>query len=241
QDGDTNDSITATLADAQQNGPSHGQAREPFQFGDILRAAGMDISEHDSAVRYYRERARPYLIPFPSRKVPESTDPLPEGLEPWDIGQALDAADWLQSVLQSPRIVPGMTTVQRVWGTTEGREPKREPLDLDLYVDSSGSMPNPQHITSYPALAGAILCLSALRSGARVQATLWSGKNQFTSTDGFVRDHESVLRVLTGYFGGATAFPIHTLRETYARRKPSARAAHILVISDDGVSTMFDI
>jgi hypothetical protein len=133
-----------------------------------------------------------------------------------------------------------MTTVQRVFGTTEGREPKREPLDLDLYVDSSGSMPNPQHMTSYPALAGAILCLSALRAGAHVQATLWSGKAQFTSTNGFVRGQEGILRVLTGYFGGATAFPIHVLRDTYATRKPNARPAHILVISDDGVSTMFD-
>jgi hypothetical protein len=30
------------------------------------------------------------------------------------------------------------------------------------------------------------------------------------------------------------------LRDTYATRRPGARAAHILVISDDGVSTMFD-
>lgn len=238
---DGQDADAVMPADAQQNPPSRGQVREPFQFGEILRSAGIDISDHDAAVRYYRERARPYLIPFPSRKVPESADPLPEGLEPWDIGDALDAADWFQSMLQSPRIVPGLTTVQRVWGATEGREPKREPLDLDLYVDSSGSMPNPQRMTSYPALAGAILCLSALRSGARVQATLWSGKNQFTTTDGFVRNQDAVLRVLTGYFGGATAFPIHLLRDTYAARKPNAHPAHILVISDDGVSTMFDV
>jgi hypothetical protein len=101
-------------------------------------------------------------------------------------------------------------------------------------------MPNPQQLTSYPALAGAILCLSALRAGARVQATLWSGKNQFQTTDGFVRDENAILRVLTGYIGGATAFPIHILRDTYAARKPDARPAHVLVISDDGVSTMFD-
>ena len=226
--------------EARQNRPPTGQAREPFQFGEILRAAGVDISDHDAAVRYYRERARPYLIPFPSRRIPESADPLPEGLEPWDIGHALDEADWLQSVLQSPRVIPGLTTVQRVWGAGEGREPKHEPLDLDLYVDSSGSMPNPQRMTSYPALAGAILCLSALRAGARVQATLWSGKNQFTSTSGFVRDPEAVLRVLSGYFGGGTAFPIHVLRDTYATRKPGAHPAHVLVISDDGVATMFD-
>jgi hypothetical protein len=225
---------------SERNLPAQGQARQPFQFGEILRAAGLDISDHDAAVRYYRERARPYLIPFPSRPSPRSTDPLPEGLEPWDIGHALDDADWLQSILQSPRVIPGMTTVQRVWGTSEGREPKSEPLDLDLYVDSSGSMPNPQQLTSYPALAGAILCLSALRAGARVQATLWSGKNQFLTTNGFVRDEKAILQVLTGYFGGATAFPIHVLRETYAARKPDARPAHVLVISDDGVSTMFD-
>jgi len=217
-----------------------GQAREPFQFGELLRASGVIISDHDAAVKYYRERAAPFLIPFPTRRSPQSTDPLPEGLEPWDVGDALDAADWLQSVLLSPHVVPGMTTVQRVWGTAEGTEPARIPLDLDLYVDSSGSMPNPQQLTSFPALAGAILCMSALRAGARVQATLWSGKHQCSTTRGFVRDSTEVLDVLTGYFGGGTQFPIHVLRETYAARGPAARAVHILVISDDGVSTMFD-
>src|SRR5262249_42393242 len=151
-----------------------------------------------------------------------------------------DEADWLQSVLQSPRVVPGVTTVQRVWGTAEGRERAPVPLDLDLYVDCSGSMPNPQFITSYPALAGAIICLSALRAGARVQATLWSGKMQFQSTRGFVRDEALVLGVLTGYLGGGTAFPIHVMRETYAGRPPGARPVHVMVVSDDGVATMFD-
>ena len=223
-----------------QNAAAKGQAREPFQYGEILRAAGVNLTGHEVAVRYYRERARPHLVPFPSRIAPESADPIPEGLEPWDFGHPLDAADWFQSVLQSPRVVPGLTTVQRVWGMAEGRLPQRVPLDLDLYVDSSGSMPNPQQLTSYPALAGAVLCLSALRAGARVRATLWSGKHQVTSTPGFVRDEEAILRVLTGFYGGGTAFPIHTLRETYASRRVDACPVHLLVISDDGVSTMFD-
>ena len=232
------DPIDVRPAEVAENAPPQGQARQPFQYGEILRAAGLDISDHDAAVRYYRERALPHLIPFPSRRRPASTDPLLEGLEPWDIGHALDDADWFQSVLQSPRVVPGLTTVQRIWGVSEGREPERQPIDLDLYVDCSGSMPNPQRLISFPTLAGAILCLSALRAGARVQATLWSGKHEVKDTGGFVRDEQSVLRVLTGYFGGGTAFPIHALRDTYAVRRE--RPAHILVISDDGVSTMFD-
>lgn len=228
------------IGDPGQNSASRGQLREPFQYGEILRSAGLNISDHDAAVHYYRERAARYLIPFPCRKRPEGSDPLPEGLEPWDIGDALDNADWFQSILQSPRIIPGMTTVQRVWGSAEGPEQSRIPLDLDLYVDSSGSMPNPQRMISYPALAGAILCLSALRAGARVQVTLWSGTREFLTTDGFVRDEIKILKVLTGFFGGCTAFPIHILRDTYKNRPPGSRPAHIMVISDDGVTTLFD-
>jgi hypothetical protein len=219
---------------------SRGQAREPFEYGEILRAAGLKLSDHDVAVQYYREQALPHLVRFPRRRLPESSDPLPEGLEPWDIGQPLDTVDWLQSVLYSPKPIPGMTTLQRLWGTSQGASPALEALDLDLYVDSSGSMANPQRNISYPALAGAIVCLSALRAGARVQATLWSGKQQYESTQGFVRNEKEILRVLTGFFGGATAFPIHVLRDTFAERSASARPVHILVISDDGVTTLFD-
>ena len=40
-----------------------------------------------------------------------------------------------------------------------------EPVDLDLYVDSSGSMPDPQQQVSYPALAGAIVEWRAANGG----------------------------------------------------------------------------
>ena len=221
-------------------GGNQGQTREPFEYGEILRSAGLVLSDHDVAVRYYREQALPYLVPFPSRPVPRLLDTYPEGLESWDLGHPLDAIDWLQTLMISPQVIPGVTTVQRVWGTGEGRDPKPRPLDLDLYADSSGSMANPQRQISFPALAGAVICLSALRVGARVQATLWSGKRQFQTTAGFVRDEESVLRVLTGYFGGATAFPIHVLRDTWQSPSSSLRPCHLMVVSDDGVSTMFD-
>ena len=34
------------------------------------------------AIRYYREQARPHLVPFPGRRSPAAQDMLPEGLEP---------------------------------------------------------------------------------------------------------------------------------------------------------------
>src|SRR5262249_25554299 len=150
-------------AHSRSQGGGQGQYREPFECGPILGALGLTLDDHETAVRYYRERAVPHLIRFPTRTLPEAVEPLPEGLEPWDIGQPLESADWLQSVLQSPHVIPGATTVQRTWGTMEGTLPERRPVDLDLYVDCSGSMPNPQMSTSYLTLAGAIIALSALR------------------------------------------------------------------------------
>lgn len=219
--------------------PAAGQQREPFELGELLRAAGLQMSDHDIAVRYYRERALPYLVQFPRRQQPPVFDPVPEGTQLWEPGEPLEAIDWFQTLQYSPVVVPGVTTLQAVWGHDSGVEPRSQALDLDLYVDCSGSMPNPQQRISFTALAGAILCLSALRAGARVQVTLWSGAREFQSTPGFTRDEQQILRVLTGYFGGGTAFPIHVLRETYLRGK-SRRPTHIVVLSDDGVTTLFE-
>jgi hypothetical protein len=183
-------------------------------------------------------------VPFPRRQIPDGHEPQLEGLEPWESGDPLDALDGLQSVLHSPRVIPGLTTVRRQYGLEPAHAPERLPIDLDLYVDSSGSMPNPQVAVSYLSLAGAVIALSALRAGSRVQVTLWSGAHQFMHTGGFVRDEAAILRVLTGYYGGGTAFPIHHLRKTWldgAKNVPwHERRAHILMISDDGITTMFD-
>lgn len=77
-----------------------------------------------------------------------------------------------------------------------------------------------------------------------MRVTLWSGVRQVLATPGFVCDEQAILEVLTGYFGGGTAFPIHQLRDTWCgadlRPVPRARPAHILMISDEGIDTMFD-
>ena len=229
----------ARIAATQAAGGGQGQYREPFEYGEILKGLGITLPPDELAIRYYRERSIPYLVRFPSRIIPETQEPMIEGLDVWDIGSPIEDVDWFESALTSHQLVPGYTTVQRVYGTSPGAMPQRQPVDLDLYVDCSGSMPNPQVATSYLTLAGAIISLSALRAGSRVKATLWSGKDDYQTTGEFVRNEHDILKILTGYIGGWTAFPIHLLRETFKDRKPSDRPVHILVISDDGVDTMF--
>jgi hypothetical protein len=222
----------------QGSGTPQQQFREPFEYGQLLRALGLDLKDHEITTRYYRERALPYLIPFPVRRAPQAKEPLPEGHDTWEPADDLDELDVFGSLLQSPVVVPGVTTVLRVYGDTPGSNPAKVPLDLDTYVDCSGSMPNPAVNVSYLALAATILALSALRAGARVQATLWSGTGQFDTTGAFLRDEKRILGIITGYIAGATGFPLHVLASTYEKRKPSEPPAHIVVISDEGVDTL---
>ncbi len=221
-------------------GGSIGQHREPFQYGQILKALGLKMSEEDITIQYYKERAAPHLIPFPTKENPVSKEPLMEGVDVWDISSPIENIDWFQTAMRSPIVIPGFTTVEQTYGYAEGSLPEKEPIDLDIYIDCSGSMPNPGYNVSYLALAGTIITLSALRVGARVQATLWSGTREFITTDGFISDEKQLLKIITGYLGGSTAFPIHILRDTYTNRKPTSRKVHILVVSDEGVTTMFD-
>jgi hypothetical protein len=213
------------------------QFREPFEYGELLKALGLKLSDHEITTRYYRERALPHLIPYPARRPGRAKEPLAEGYETWESDEDVEKLDLFGSLLRSPELVPGVTTLQRVYGEVPGSDPAPVPLDLDIYVDCSGSMPNPATNVSYLALAGTILALSALRAGARVQATLWSGVGQFDTTAGFIRDEKRILGVITGYISGGTAFPLNVLRDTYANRTPSDPPAHIVVISDDGVDT----
>jgi hypothetical protein len=231
------DTIGKTPSEPGQH--SAGQYREPFEYGEILKSTGLMLSDHDIAKRYYRERATPWLVSFPARRQPTKSELIPEGTELWEPGEAIEDVDWFSTLATSPVVIPGVTTLKRVWGESFDNETEISPCDLDLYVDCSGSMPNPQLLISYTTLAGAILCLSALRAGSAVQVTLWSGTQQFKTTDGFVRNENLILEILTDYFGGGTAFPIHVLRKTHVEqhREPDS---HIVILSDDGVTTMFD-
>src|SRR5207249_1544435 len=119
-------------------------------------------------------------------------EPLAEGYETWDPADDLDDLDLFGSLLISPEIIPGVTTVRRVFVQSPGSDPQKLPVDLYLGIDCSGSMPNPRFTLSYPALAGTIIALSALRMGARVMVVLSGEPGKALATEGFVSDERAV-------------------------------------------------
>lgn len=167
--------------------------RNPNDYRELMKSIGLNLPEEELTARYYRERSNAHLIRFPTRAARQAADPLPEGLDPWDIGSPVSAIDWVESLVRSPIVIPGYTTLERSYGEVAGFEVKPVPLDLYLGVDCSGSMPNPAFCFSYPVLAGTVLLRSALRAGARVMVCLSGEPGKYTATDSFTRDESKAL------------------------------------------------
>lgn len=212
--------------------------RQPFEYAEVLKASGVELDEREIAAHYYQERALPHLISFPVKRTPQASDPLIEGLETWEVGDSLDQIDWTGTLLSSPLVVPGVTTRQRVYGTSPGSDPETIPFDLYLGIDCSGSMGDPAHHMSYPVLAGVIMALSALRAGSRVKVVLSGEPGSTVSTDGFIRDRTVILKTLVGYLGTGYAFGIHRLAETFEPSSRPKRPVHILIVSDNDMFSM---
>jgi len=239
-------SLDEIIADQNEGSleKSGTQQRTPAQYGQILENIGLKLKPQEKIIKYYKELAGPNLIPLPKVKRPGGGSMVPEGTDLWLIGEEYEKLDWPSTIFESPIVFPNLTTKKRLWSEDVGSKLTKLPVDLDIYIDSSGSMPNPVSDISYLTLAGVILALSALRVGAKVQVTVWSGYGQFASTQGaasgFVDDEQMLLKMLVKYFGNGTGFPLNVLRDTYKERKKEDPPVHIIIISDDGVDTMLN-
>jgi hypothetical protein len=217
---------------------SRKKFRDVSEYGELLKALRQDLTDHDIAIRYYRERALPHLIPFPVKEIAQKSDPSPEGLESWDAGMPLQKIDWLGTLMRSPIPIPGVTTVSRVYGSSPGNMPEKEAVDIYLGIDCSGSMPNPQQSLSYPVLAGTIIALSALRAGSRVMIVLSGEPGDSISTSGYENQEYEILKVLTGYLGTGYAFGIRHLAPVFLNGPKHSKLVHIIIITDSDIFSM---
>jgi hypothetical protein len=187
---------------------------------------------------WYLNAARPWIRPYrqPS-SVPPSGIELPGALEEWEAGDDLEELDLASSLAASPRLIPGVTTRRR----THLEDPlptTKDAVELDLYIDSSGSMPSPQ--TGSPAiLAAVILVESVLSGGGRVRVTSFSGPGQVAGTPRSTRNRGEAIAAVLQFFGGGTTFPLDLLADRYRRPAEAVVRRHLAVLSDDGLTSLF--
>lgn len=225
---------------AEPGSPTAGESSASGQGYGIAETLELyqDVPEDVVLGAWYRSRARPFVRPLQEPAATARGEDIPGPRTTWEIGEDIDDIDWTASLELGPWIVPGVTTRRR---ETLPDEPRHEhaPIQLDLYLDSSGSMRNPR--ASSPAvLAATILLESVLRGGGRARVTSFSGPGQVSGSEDFTRNRaEAMAHVLT-YFGGGTTFPLDLLERRYlgTSRGPERRR-HLVVLSDDGLSSFF--
>lgn len=189
---------------------------------------------------WYRNEAarwvRPYTRPAPMRPV----GGIPGPVELWEVGDALADLDW-PLTMRSGTVIPGVTTRRR---SELADEPlvQETSLELDLYIDSSGSMAHPRQ-GSPAVLAGTILALSILRGGGRVRVTSFSGTGDVAGMPRFGRDPSEIIAAISLFFGRSTSFPLDLYSARYAGLPAAAEDAprHVVVLSDDGLVSMFGV
>ena len=200
--------------------------RQPFEYAEVLKAAGVDLDVREITARYYRELAMPHLIPFPVKHLPQATDPLPEGLDVWDVDTPLEQIDWLGTLLTSPDVIPGVTTRQRHYGDSPAHRsrprsrrpvPRRRLLRLDGRPGAAAC-----RIRCWPGRSSRCRRCGPARGSRWCCRASPARRSRPTASSA---TQSVVLQTLASYLGTGYSFGIHRLAETFAAadRGPATR------------------
>jgi hypothetical protein len=163
---------------------------------------------------YYRQQAERYFLrPPPQLRVGEAT--TPSTIEEWEQGDATRDIDWPSTLLQRGELLGSAMPLKRQKvAEAEGWEVPLWQPRVEIYLDVSGSMPDPRVTRNAMTLAAQVLVTGAIRAGGWARATLYSSAPvQYRE---WCRSEAELSKFLMHYIGGGTDFPFHQLRDSVA-------------------------
>lgn len=178
--------------------------------------------------REYARLVDRHLFALPADgEPPEASKVVPTTVEPWEFGENPHRINWIESVLQKGPLA-GAEPMRFEYRAPEPRGGERGPRDLEIYLDTSGSMPDPTRALNAMTLAAQILSAAAIRDEGRVRAVVYSAGEPLVSD--WMYDERVARRFLLHFMGAGTQFPFEVLEEW----TEDARDATRVIISDDG-------
>lgn len=202
--------LAKRLAEIGSNGlPTNPAGMEEFK--EIMAGFGQGDATRAS-IAFYNMLSDSYDVMFATQPFGR---PRVNPFQPvkWTPGMGADKLDVDYSVQVGGRVIPGVNTYawnsrrREVQGGLEEVVP-----NLDIYLDSSGSMPNPINQISLPVLAGFVAAKKAVRKGAKVRSTNFSGNRQSVTTE-FTTDLPTIFGNLVTHYNGGTVFPTNQLTQ----------------------------
>jgi hypothetical protein len=161
---------------------------------------------------YYRQQAERYFLhPPPQLRTGEATTPTT--IEEWELGDATRDIDWGATLLQRGELLGAAQPLKRQKvAEAEGWEVPLWQPRVEIYLDVSGSMPDPRVTRNAMTLAAQVLVTGAIRAGGWARATLYSSAPvQYRE---WCRSEAELSKFLMHYIGAGTDFPFHLLRES---------------------------
>jgi hypothetical protein len=182
---------------------------------------------------HYRKLAERYALRPPSvRALGDAV--VPATLEEWELGDPVRDIDWLATLSRRGEQLGVATPLRRERiADIEGRELPMPLPKLEIYLDVSGSMPDPRLSVNTLTLAAQILTLGAVRAGGAVRALVYSYGH--TAAWEWCRSEREMSRFLMHYIGGGTRFPFDVLAESV--QSCGAEQPVRVVISDHDFDT----
>jgi hypothetical protein len=177
--------------------------------------------------RHYAHLVDRHLIELPRTEDPPEEPLIPQTVEPWEAGDDPRSIDWVASTLQRGPLAAAMPQ-KRIFARDDEASSETGPTSLEIYLDTSGSMPAPTRAFNAMTMAAQILSASAIRADGRVRAVIYSDGDPMTSE--WMYDEATARRFLLHYAGGGTYFPFDLLRK---RAREDADVMRV-IISDAG-------
>ncbi len=174
------------------------------------RAAAQLVPEVMAA--YYRQEAERYLFrPPPQRRLGEAV--VPSTLEDWEPGDPVREIDWLSTLLEKGEWLGAAQPVKRSHvAENEGQEVQLWQPRMEIYLDVSGSMPDPRRSINTMTLAAQILLMGTIRAGGWVRALIYSSSPVLFWE--WCRSEVELSKFLMHYVGGGTNFPFAILEQS---------------------------
>jgi hypothetical protein len=174
--------------------------------------------------RHYKRLVDRHLVPIPPLAKSQPDAYLPSTLSEWEVGDDPGRIDWTASVLLSGAAA-GARPVQRDLLPEPPDTVGAGPVAVEIYLDTSGSMPNPTQSLNAMTLAAQVLAASAIRKGGVVRAIVYSTESRVSP---WMYDEDVARRSLLHFYGGGTEFPFPVLDRLSAERADVVR----VIVSD---------
>lgn len=185
---------------------------------------------------YYRQEAERWLLRPPRQRVLGEAV-VPTTLEPWEPGDSVRDIDWRATLNErGPVLGAAQPLLRAKVAEWEGHDVSFWQPRMEIWLDVSGSMPDPRFRENAMTLAAQVLCASTLRAGGLVRAVLYSGDT--VEYWEWCRSEIEISRFLMHYIGGGTVFPFPLLARSVAEcgREQPIR----VVITDRDFDANFD-